>query len=575
MSRRTGVFGLTAALLASAAYLPTPAAAGTTCQNLASLTLPDGAVFNTSGVNGSGASDVAPGSTINRLDGASPLTLAGNNAVNQPFCRVTIVVPNDNGTFSPSGINIEAWLPENNWNERYEGVGGGGYAGTISSLVPALNAGYAAASTDTGHVGGSGTFVLNPDDSLNFGLAVDFSTRSLHELALQTKFIIDAFYGQEPVFSYWNGCSTGGRQGLIEAQDHPDDYDGIWAGSPAVSFDRLSDAQLWPAVVMNLEVGGAGISQAKLNGATAAAVAACDAQQGFQDTVINDPRRCHFDPGVLQCGVPGAPTDGTCLTPQEATAIRKIWDGPRTVDKSGNPTGPRLWFGLEPGASFGTLANTSATAILPFSIPNVWFEDWLERNPSFDWHTITYADFQADFLFSEEVWTGIVASDNPDLSAFRDHGGKVIITHGWADQIIPSMNSVDYYNHVLQDPRNGADDKKVKDFARLFMLPGMGHCGGGIGPNVFDAFGAVVNWRETGVAPKQIIASRVVGGLTVETRPLCPYPQVAAYIGTGSTSDAANFVCVEEKNNNELNAADAILPNPLEGDGLGLGNNQH
>ncbi|HJT06648.1 MAG TPA: tannase/feruloyl esterase family alpha/beta hydrolase [Stellaceae bacterium] len=574
MSSRSGILGLTGALLASAAYLPT-AAAATPCQSLTSLTLPDGAIFNTSGVNGTGATDVAPGSTINRQDGQSPLTLTGNNAVNQSFCRVTIVVPNDNGTFTPSGINIEVWLPETNWNERYEGVGGGGYAGTISSLVPALNANFAAASTDTGHVGGSGTFVLNADDSLNFGLAVDFATRSLHELALQSKFIINAFYGQQPQYSYWNGCSTGGRQGLIEAQDHPDDYDGIWAGSPAVSFDRLSDAQLWPAVVMNLEVGGAGISQTKLNAANAAAVAACDAQDGVVDGVIGDPRACHFDPAALVCGAKGAPTDGTCLLPQEATAIRKIWDGPREVDRNGNPTGPRLWYPLERGASFSVLGGTNATAILPFSIPNVWFQDWLEQNPAFDWHTITYKTFEDDFFFSEKRWTDIIASDNPDLSAFRRRGGKVIITHGWADQIIPSMNSIGYYNGVLRDPRNGGSRKKVEDFARLFMLPGMAHCGGGNGPNVFDAFGAVVNWRETGVAPDQIIASRVVGGQTVETRPLCPYPQVARYIGTGDTNVAANFRCVEERDNDLLNVENAIVPNPFEHFDVGNGRDHH
>lgn len=562
MNSRNGFLWLTAALFASMALFSPYSAAATPCQNLTSLTLPDGAVFNNSGVNGAGASDVAPGATISRLDGASPLTLTGNNTVNQSFCRVTVVVPNDNGTFTPSAINIEMWLPETTWNERYEGVGGGGYAGSISSLVSALNAGYASASTDTGHAGGSGTFVLNPDGSLNFGLAVDFATRSLHQLARQTKFVIDAFYGKPPLFSYWNGCSTGGRQGLIEAQDHPDDYDGIWAGSPAVSFDRLSDAQLWPAVVMNLEVGGAGVSQAKLNNATAAAVAACDALDGVVDGVIGDPRQCHFHPATLICGAPDAPTDPTlCLTPQEATAIWKIWDGPREVDRKGRPNGPRLWHGLERGASIGTLGNTSATAILPFSIPNVWFEDWLEQNPSFDWHTITYPTFEHDFFFSERRWTDILASDHADLSRFRRHGGKVIITHGWADQIIPSMNSVDYYNHVLEDERNGPH---VKDFARLFMLPGMAHCGGGNGPNVFDAFDAVINWRETGVAPEQIIASKVVSGVTVETRPLCPYPQVARYIGTGSTNDAANFECVRERDNDRLNRELSIVPNPFE-----------
>jgi hypothetical protein len=560
MTRRAELLAGAAGFVLCAVSLPLSAAAATPCQSLATRTLPDGAVFNASGVNGTGAMDVAPGATINRLDGQSALTLAGNNAVNQPFCRVTLIVPNDNGTFTPSAINIEVWLPETNWNERYEGVGGGGFAGSISNLVPALNANYAAASTDTGHVGGSGTFILSPDDSLNVGLAVDFASRSLHELAVQTKFLVNAFYGRQPLYSYWSGCSTGGRQGLVEAQRFPEDYDAIWAGSPAINWDRFIPAEQWPPVVMNLEV-GAPIAASKLNGATAAAIAKCDAADGVVDGVIGDPRSCHFDPAVLQCGRSGAPTDGTCLTPQEATALKKIWDGPREVDHKGNPTGPRLWFGLAPGASLpGGLVGTN-----PFPISTVWFQDWLNQNPAFDWHSLTYAAFEQGFKLSEARWHGVIGTDDPDLSAFKRHGGKIIITHGWADQLIFPMGSINYYERVRHDEHNGGP-RRVPDFARLFMAPGMAHCGGGAGPNVFDAFGAVVNWRETGAAPDRIIASLVQNGQTVETRPLCAYPKVAKYIGMGSTDDATNFVCVEERDNAALNAADRVLPEPRQGD---------
>jgi hypothetical protein len=586
MNRRTEIFGLlTAALLASLFYTTTQANAQVSpraCQSVTNARLPDGAIFNTSGVNGSGASDVAPGATITLLDSAGTLALTGSNAVNQTFCRVTIIVPNDNGTFTPSAINIEIWLPETNWNQRYEGVGGGGFAGTISAaasvastptgLVNALNAGYATASTDTGHPSSAGgAFVLNANDTINYGLAIDFATRSLHELALQSKFIIYYYYGIAPLYSYWNGCSTGGRQGLIEAQDHPDDYDGIWAGSPALSFDRLSDAQLWPAIVMQQEIGDAGIPQATFSEVAAAANAACNTMGGFTDItalgapIIDDPRKCHFDPAVLQCGLSTAPTNGTCLTPAEVKAIRLIWYGPRKVNKQGAPTGPRLYYGLEPGAPFSSNANTSSTAILPMSIAETWFQDWLEQNPNFNVLSINYSMYQQLFAFSEERWTSIIASDNPDLSAFAGHGGKIIFTHGWADQVIPSMDTVNYYNEVLQDPVNGGSREAVEDFARLFMVPGMGHCGGigAGGPNLFDAFDAVVNWRETGVAPTQIIASlENATGQTVETRPLCPYPQVASYTGTGSTNDASSFVCVDEKDNNALNAKLTVAPDP-------------
>ena len=415
-----------------------------------------------------------PGATITLLDNAGTLTLTGSNAVNQTFCRVTIIVPNDNRTFTPSAINIEIWLPETSWNQRYEGVGGGGFAGTISAkasvqstptgLVNALNAGYASASTDTGHPSSTGgAFVLNADDFINYGLAIDYFSRSLHELALQSKYIIQQFYDAKPLYSYWNGCSTGGRQGLIEAQDNPDDYDGIWAGSPAVDFDRLSDAQVWPAIVMAQEIGGAGIPQTTFAGVVAAANAACNKVGGFTDVtalgnpIIDDPRECNFDPAVLQCGRPGAPTNGTCLTPKEAKAIKMIWYGPREVGYQGQPTGPRLWFGIEPGASFSGVANTSSTAIIPHNVGGPWIQDWLEQNPSFNVLGIDYPTYQQLFRFSEQRWTRTGASDNPDLSAFAAHGGKVIITHGWADQQIPTQDTVNYYNNVLDKTRATAE----------------------------------------------------------------------------------------------------------------------
>jgi hypothetical protein len=584
MNGRTDIFGLLIPALLAFLCITTQANAGPIpCQGLTNAKLPDGAIFNTSGVNGTGASDVAPGATITLLDSAGTLTLTGSNAVNQTFCRVTIIVPNANGTFTPSAINIEIWLPETNWNGRYEGVGGGGFAGTISAkasvestptgLVNALNAGYATASTDTGHPSSvDGAFVLNANDTLNYGLAIDFATRSLHELALQSKFIVNYYYGKAALYSYWNGCSTGGRQGLIEAQNYPDDYDGIWAGSPAVDFDRLSDAQLWPAIVMQQEVGEPGIPQTTFNAVTAAANAACNKVGGFTDVtalgspIIDDPRKCTFDPAVLQCGRSTAPTDGTCLTPKEVTSVKMIWFGPRQVDRQGLPTGRRLWFGLSPGASFAGQADTTATGIVPHNVGGPWFQDWLEQNPNFNVLSIDYPTYEQLFTLSEKRWTSIIASDNPDLSRFRLHGGKVVITHGWADQEIPTQDTINYYNNVLEEPRNGGSTQAVQDFARLFLAPGMGHCGGAGagGPNLFDAFDAVVKWRETGAAPSQIIASlQNSTGQTVETRPLCPYPQVARYTGSGSTNDASSFVCAVEQDNDALNAtSNDAVPDP-------------
>src|SRR5205823_5359522 len=259
-------------------------------------------------------------------------------------------------------IHIEVWLPKDSWNGSYRGEGGGGYAGSVSygGLAEGVRRGYATASTDTGHAASAGgSFALNPDGTLNTQLIGDFAERSLREMVVAAKAIINAYYGAAPKHSYWNGCSTGGRQGLMAVQRFPDEYDGLVIGAPAINWDRFIPSELWPHVVMNKTV-GAPISAAKLAAATTAAVAACDASDGVLDGVINDPRRCTYDPGALVCKNEGG---ASCLTPQEADAIRKIWNGP--TDASGQ----RLWFGLERGAPLNFLAGNN-----PFPIATAHFQ---------------------------------------------------------------------------------------------------------------------------------------------------------------------------------------------------------
>jgi pimeloyl-ACP methyl ester carboxylesterase len=448
----------------------------------------------------------------------------GGQQTNLPtFCRVALTV-------TPQ-IRIEVWLPKDTWNGRYRGEGGGGYAGQISygGLAAGIRAGYAAASTDTGHAASTGgSFALNPDGTLNTSLIVDFAERSLHELATKAKAVIKAYYGATPTYSYWNGCSTGGRQGLMAVQRFPAEYDGLVVGAPAINWDRFIPSELWAQIAINKTVGGP-ISVEKLNAVTKAAIAACDANDGVTDGIINDPRKCAYDPSALICK-PGDQS-ATCLTPQESAAMGKIWNGPATA------SGERLWFGLERGAPLNALAGNNA-----FPIALTHFQYWIHQNPDFDWHTLSEADFAADFKASQQKFHDAIGTDDPRLEGFRKRGGKMIIWHGEADPLIFPRGTLNYFDRVLAS--NGGADK-VKEFARLYLAPGVGHCAGGEGPNPVGLFEAVVSWVEKGVAPATLQASRRRTDGTTLTRPLCPYPTIAKWKGSGSTDDAANFICVD------------------------------
>jgi len=487
-------------------------AAPASCESLAKLSLRDTTVTVAEEVTS--GEFAAPGA--GRGPGGARLT--GLPA----FCRVALTV-------APQ-IHIEVWLPKESWNGSYRGEGGGGYAGSISypGLAEGIRRGYATASTDTGHpAAAGGTFALNADGSLNTQLITDFAERSLREMAVTSKAIVNAYYGTAPKHSYWNGCSTGGRQGLMAVQRFPDQYDGLVIGAPAINWDRFIPSELWPQIVMN-QTGGGAISVAKLGTATKAAVAACDANDGVADGIISDPRKCTYDPRALVCKTGDDPA--SCLTSQEADAIRKIWNGP--TDASGK----RLWYGLERGAALNFLAGPNS-----FPIALDHFKYWIRQDTKFDWHSLSEADFEKDFRLSQKKFHDMIGTDDPKLDAFRKHGGKMIIWHGEADQLIFPRGTIDYYERVVA--ANGGP-KRVDDFARLFMAPGVGHCGGGDGPAPVGLFDAIVDWVEKGVAPKTIQASRNHADGTKMTRPLCPYPATAKWTGTGSTDDDANFSCV-------------------------------
>jgi len=486
---------------------PDAAAAPIPCAQLATIALPETTV--------TAAEEVPAG------EYAPP---AGPRQTNLPaFCRVALTV-------SPQ-IRIEVWLPKDAWNGRYRGEGGGGYAGQVSygGLADGIRLGYATASTDTGHpasVGGS--FALMPDGRLNEQLIGDFAERSLRELALKAKAVIKAYYGDMPKYSYWNGCSTGGRQGLMAAQRFPEEYDGLIIGAPAVNWDRFIPSELWPQIVINKTV-GAPISGDKLTMATKAAVAACDAKDGVADGLINDPRKCTYDPRALVCKAGADPA--SCLTSQEADAIKKVWDGPKAT------SGQRLWFGLERGTPLGALAGGN-----PFPIATAHAQYWVHQDPKFDWRSLTEADFATELKTSQQKFRDIIGTDNANLAAFRKHGGKMIIWHGEADPLIFPRGTLNYYDRVLA-ANGGVDD--VKKFARLFMAPGVGHCGGGDGPAPTALFDTLVSWVEKGTAPDVVQASRKRPDGTTLSRPLCAYPKTAKWSGSGSTDDAKNFACVD------------------------------
>jgi len=497
------------ALAVGSAVVAPDARAMQSCESLATLQFPNATVT---------VAELITSGTFDPPGSAGPITGV------PPFCRVSLtVLPH---------IRVETWLPVD-WNQRLQSIGGGGYAGDLSwgLLAEAISDGYAATLTDTGHddaVTPGGSFALRPDGTLNWPAIIDYASRSVHEMTVKTQALIEAFYGRPAAFSYWNGCSTGGRQGLMEAQRFPQDYDGILAGAPANNWDPFLPAELWAQVVMHQELGGP-IAGSKLTAVTRDAIAACDALDGVEDGVIDDPRRCHYDPAASICKADDDPA--RCLTAGEAAAVRKIWDGPTTA------RGGRLWFGLERGAVLGGVAGTD-----PFSIPVDYFRYWLHQDPSFDWHTLDEASFPDETRRSELKFHDVIGTDDPNLAAFHRAGGKLILWHGLADQLIFPRGTIRYYESV-RAANGGAG--QVEDFARLFLAPGVDHCGFGYGPSSFDMFKTLIDWVESGVVPDRIIAAKLSGNKVVATRPLCPYPQAAQWTGQGSPADASNFVCAD------------------------------
>jgi len=438
-------------------------------------------------------------------------------------------------THPPAGDRVKVWigLPLTNWNGRFQGNGGGGFlGGSPGGLRDPVARGFAAGATDTGHEGGSGSFALDAQGRQNWPGIIDNAYLGIHEMTVVGKAVTKAFYGKAPRYSYFVGGSTGGRQGLMEAQRFPDDYDGIISACPAINWHRFVPASLWPEVVM-LSMSNF-VSKAKLDAATAGAVAACDADDGVKDGVIDDPFHCTYDPKTLV----GTKVGNDPFTEADAEVIRKIWQGPRRQD------GSFIWHGLDRGADLFPYAGTGGSPLKgkPFSISLEYWVYYLAQDAKWDWTTLTYAGFEQFWTKSVEQYGAVLGTDDPDLSRFRDHGGKIIIAHGVADQLIPAAGTVDYYERVEQ--RLGGEVNTAK-FARLFLVPGVDHGFHGAGATPTGLNEAIVRWVEEDQAPDKLIAEKRDGsGKVIRTRPLFPYPQVAKYKGSGSTDEAVNFESV-------------------------------
>jgi feruloyl esterase len=498
-----------AAILAGGATVFVPRVqAAASCESLAALALTNATITSVQAV-------AAGGFTPSGGRGAPPA------AASLPaFCRIAATLKPS----SDSDIKIEVWLPAAGWNGKFQGVGNGGWTGSINygALSQALRSGYATASTDTGHEGGSGQFALGHPEKL-----VDFGWRAVHEMTVHAKTIVNAFYGRAPQRSYWVGCSSGGKQGLKEAQKFPADYDGIVAGAPANYWTHLVTQSLWVAQA-TLKDPASTIPREKYAVIHDAALKQCDLTDGVSDGVIEDPSRCQFDPKALLCQAGDGPS---CLTAPQVAAAQKIYAPAR------NPrTGHEIFPGLAIGSEKGWAALGGGPR--PLSIADDHYKFVVFKNPDWDFRTL---DFDKDLALADRIDRdfGLNAND-PNLKAFAGRGGKILMYHGWNDQLIAPGNSINYLKSVESALGGPA---KAADTIRLFMVPGMAHCAGGDGTGSFDMVNALEQWVEEGRPPVRIVASRLENDKLIRTRPLCPYPQVARYSGASSTDDAANFAC--------------------------------
>jgi hypothetical protein len=532
MNRSTMV----ALLAVSSAFVPSARAAGQSCEQLAQLTLPNTKITS--------AETVAPGAFAPPASG-SPWLIGDPTFYKRlpAFCRITA----DAQPSADSDIKIEVWMPASGWNGKFRGQGNGGFAGEIDyrTLGLAVAQGYASAATDTGHAaeGTNATWALGHPEKI-----IDFAYRAIHEMTVTGKATVKAFYGDTPQHAYFANCSNGGRQALMEAQRYPEDYDGILAGAPANYWTHLLASALYDAQTTTLDPASY-IPTSKIPAIAKTVNEACDAKDGVTDGILNDPRQCHFDPAVLLCK---AADSNTCLTKPQVTALEKLYAGAHDSEKK------EIFPGFLPGGEDGGggwplwITGTGPGKSLLFAFGKGFFSDMVYDQADWDYQK---ANLDEAVAAADKKFAGVLNATEANLKPFSSRGGKLIIYHGWNDAAISALNTINYYESV----RSKMGKQDADSFLRLFMVPGLQHCGGGPGPDVFGQMGfstandpqhnmylALEQWVEKGTAPTTVIATKQSGegaAAAKMTRPLCAYPQVAKYKGTGDTNDAASFVC--------------------------------
>jgi Tannase and feruloyl esterase len=452
---------------------------------------------------------------------------------------------------------------EGNWNGKLENLGGGGCGGVLEgggSLTIATDAGYVGSTTDTGHTDSENGArpnsrcnfgVIQAAGTLNTGMIKDFIYDAVHEQVKWAVALSKVYYGTSPLRNYWNGCSTGGRQGLALAQEDGAMFDGLLIGAPAVYWETFRLADDWPALVVKdrLNSRGKSLSASQFLAATQAAVAACDVQglDTVRDGIIDDPRACNFSAAAIMCGVRGAPSAPDCLDADQAAAIDQIWDGPR------NHAGSKIWYGYDRGVvgdpyahGFERAANSAEQVLaynhadLSFSAANLFLDQKSIAESDRASHPITYEN---EALLGSTKVGDLMNTQNPNLTQIKQHGAKIIMWHGTSDPAIRWTQSLDYYRRVATYFGDGkANFDRLQSWFRYYHAPGVAHCGGGTGPQPVAMFDDLVNWVEKNVEPTRILAKGGTGNAE-RSRPLCPWPKTAIYRGSGSTDDAKNFFC--------------------------------
>jgi hypothetical protein len=442
------------------------------------------------------------------------------------FCRVQ-------ATLTPtkdSDIKVEVWLPASGWNGKFVAVGNGVWAGQLSysAMADPLKRGYAVATTDTGHTGSGldAKWAVGHPEKL-----VDFGYRAVHGMVVTGKAAIDAFYGRKPGKSYWDSCSTGGRQGLMEAYRYPADFDAISAKAPANPMTGLMVQSMWIGWATK-SAPGAALSPPTMAMVHAAVIRQCDRNDGLADGLVEDPRHCGFDPASLQCK-PGE--TAACLNPAQVDALHMIYGGVRDAQGKvilpGWPVGSEMQLALLVGGNE------------PFPVATSYFRELVYAGqPGWDWKVSDYGKEWAD---AKAYGAGMLDVPASGLAPFFARGGKLLMSHGWTDGLIPANNSVLFYTNLLK----AIPGAQAQGQARLFMVPGMDHCGGGDGASTYDTLGTIDAWATSGKAPERIVATRTPSPnpnapkLPPISRPLCPYPLIARYDGSGDANSEKSFAC--------------------------------